>query len=391
MIYKLLAVLAKNTDVILNIFEMDLVSLTVFVFAFVLCYIFLKRSKNSIPGPTAIPFIGRPLFLKSGTKRRYEVLVEATKTYGDIFCVQQGRFNFVFVNGYDNIHELFVKRSDEFSDRPTFLPNLKRALSDGIGVLWHSGNQWKVLRRFTLQTLRDFGVGKTSIEEKIFEEIDAASKEFETLQGRPTDVRLLTSMMISNIIYGIVFGRRFSYDDPFFHDILHKLDTMFQGQGLVNSDSFFPRFIAKMILSKTDLEFQDERKAALAAIKTHIYNEIKQHEETFESGSIRDFVDLYVDAERSDKDPSKQKFDVGNIFRTIVDLFLAGSETTSNTINWCILYLMEKPDVQQRCYQELESTFGDRPIRWEDRGKCPYIEATLLEIQRLSNIGTKTF
>ena len=75
-------------------------------------------------------------------------------------------------------------------------------------MLWHSGHQWKVLRRFTLQTLRDFGVGKTSIEEKIFEEIDAAYKDFETLKGRPTDVRLLTSMMISNIIYGIVFGKR---------------------------------------------------------------------------------------------------------------------------------------------------------------------------------------
>ena len=48
---------------------------------------------------------------------------------------------------------------------------------------------------------------------------------------------------------------------------------------------------------------------------------------------------------------------VSNIFRTIVDLFLAGSETTSNTINWCILYLMEKPDVQNRCYQELQLVF----------------------------------
>ena len=75
-------------------------------------------------------------------------------------------------------------------------------------MVWESGHPWKVLRRFTLQTLRDFGVGKTSIEEKIFQEIDAASKEFETLKGQPTDVRLLTSMMISNVIYGIVFGRR---------------------------------------------------------------------------------------------------------------------------------------------------------------------------------------
>ena len=37
----------------------------------------------------------------------------------------------------------------------------------------------------------------------------------------------------------------------------------------------------------------------------------------------------------------------------IIDLFIAGSETTSNTINWCILYLMEKPEVQKRCFEEI--------------------------------------
>ena len=79
-------------------------------------------------------------------------------------------------------------------------------------MVFGSGHPWRVLRRFTLKALRDFGVGKTSIEEKIFEEIEAASKVFETLNGRPTDVRLLTSMMISNIIYGIVFGRRYIHD-----------------------------------------------------------------------------------------------------------------------------------------------------------------------------------
>ena len=65
------------------------------------------------------------------------------------------------------------------------------------------------MRRFTLQTLRDFGVGKTSIEEKIFDEIDAASDVFHKTEGKPIDVRMLTSMIISNVIYGIVFSRRY--------------------------------------------------------------------------------------------------------------------------------------------------------------------------------------
>ena len=66
------------------------------------------------------------------------------------------------------------------------------------------------MRRFTLQTLRDFGVGKTSIEDKIFQEIDAASNVFQDTKGQATDVKQLTAMMISNVIYGIVFGKRYA-------------------------------------------------------------------------------------------------------------------------------------------------------------------------------------
>ena len=113
---------------------MDLISLIVFLLAFILCYVFLRRSKTHLPGPTGIPFVGRPLFLRSSTKRRYEVAMEASKEYGDIFSFKQGRINIVLVQGYDNINDLFVKRSEEFSDRPSWLPTLKKNLADGIGI-----------------------------------------------------------------------------------------------------------------------------------------------------------------------------------------------------------------------------------------------------------------
>jgi hypothetical protein len=76
------------------------------------------------------------------------------------------------------------------------------------GVIWQSGEPWKVLRKFVLQTLRDFGVGKTSLEEKIMHEVDAANEVLTASEGKPFDVRLLTSMMITNVIYGIVFAKR---------------------------------------------------------------------------------------------------------------------------------------------------------------------------------------
>ena len=42
------------------------------------------------------------------------------------------------------------------------------------------------------------------------------------------------------------------------------------------------------------------------------------------------------------------------MLRMIEDLFLAGSETSSTTLDWAFLFLIENPAVQKRCQDEIE-------------------------------------
>jgi len=41
-----------------------------------------------------------------------------------------------------------------------------------------------------------------------------------------------------------------------------------------------------------------------------------------------------------------------------VDLFIAGSETTSNTLEFAILYMILNPKVQAKVFQEIEAVIG---------------------------------
>ena len=152
------------------------------------------------------PIIGNIWWLlhqRAKNKRMPVALCDASKKYGDVVHITFGKENIVFIHGHDAIHEAFVTKADKFSSRPSRLMK-----SVGLGVVMQSGTPWKVLRRLTLQSLKDFGVGKSSLEEKIVAEIEAASDVLNNTQGKPTDVRLLTSMIVTNVIYGIVFGKR---------------------------------------------------------------------------------------------------------------------------------------------------------------------------------------
>ena len=66
----------------------------------------------------------------------------------------------------------------------------------------------KLLRRFTLRALRDFGVGKSSLEEKIKDEVQFVLTEFDAQQDVPFDPKQLFDKAVSNIICSIIFGQR---------------------------------------------------------------------------------------------------------------------------------------------------------------------------------------
>ena len=84
------------------------------------------------------------------------------------------------------------------------------------GIVFTDGEVWREHRRFTLTCLRDFGMGKVSLEAKIHEEASYLLAEVATENGRPFDVRKHLPKAVSNIICSIIYGSRFDYNDEVF-------------------------------------------------------------------------------------------------------------------------------------------------------------------------------
>uniref|UniRef100_A0A7N8WJN5 Cytochrome P450 family 27 subfamily A member 3 n=1 Tax=Mastacembelus armatus TaxID=205130 RepID=A0A7N8WJN5_9TELE len=75
---------------------------------------------------------------------------------------------------------------------------------------------------------------------------------------------------------------------------------------------------------------------------------------------------------------------VTEILGSITELLLAGVDTTSNTISWCLYHLAKEPQIQEQLYQEVISVCpGDKVPTSDDIGQMPYLKAIVRETLRL--------
>ena len=67
---------------------------------------------------------------------------------------------------------------------------------------------------------------------------------------------------------------------------------------------------------------------------------------------------------------------------------MAGTETTATTLRWFIVFMLHKPEIQQRMHEEILTIVGhSRFPSNTDRVKMPYCDAVLHETLRFGNIA----
>lgn len=77
-----------------------------------------------------------------------------------------------------------------------------------------------------------------------------------------------------------------------------------------------------------------------------------------------------------------------SLLTVMLDLFFAGTESTSNTMNWLFLFLSTNLDKQEKLLHEIDTVIGpSRVPALADRDSMPYTEAVIQEVVRYSSIA----
>ena len=318
---------------------MNLASLLI-VFLIVLFAIrkIFRRKRLRPPGPPSLPFLGSLPFLDM-SKGFLSWVLDPRVTAHPLAFVKLGRLQINMINDFHLAKELFEK--EEFSGRhldqlvveSRFWNNIPR------GIVFTEGSKWSAQRRFSLKTLKDFGFGRKSIEGSIHFEVEEMIENFFT----SNDDILLGSefnVPIINILWQMVANKRLSETDEKEKQLIESVITIFRTGVGANFPLTLFRALPECLRQWTRM---GQRADSLRNVRDHLIEEVKRHQDMHDPESPQDFIDVYLAEEEK-----VEELNILDLTACIHDFFVAGTETSSTTLKWILLYLTLHQDVQNR-------------------------------------------
>ncbi|XP_073442579.1 cytochrome P450 2C5-like [Dendrobates tinctorius] len=337
-----------------------------------------KKSINFPPGPMPLPIIGNMHVIN--TLKPQKSFTEMSKKYGPIFTVYLGAQRLVILCGYDTVKDALINHAEEFAGRPCTAMGSK--ISNEHGILFSNGENWKVMRRFTLSTLRDYGMGRKDIENKITEECDCLLQIFRSYGGKPFNNQTIINAAVANIIVSILLGHRYEYDDPTILKLMNLVNenvTIMESR-MVRLYNSYPSLVGWLPGSHRTMT---KNYTELQKFVTETFTR-KQRE--LDVNNQRNLIDSFLAKQQEDKPESLLYFHNKNLVRLVGNLFAAGMETTSTTLRWGLLLMMKYPEIQKKVQNEIENVIGSAQPQVEHRKEMPYTDAVIHEIQRFGDI-----
>ncbi|XP_063099715.1 cytochrome P450 2D16-like isoform X1 [Cavia porcellus] len=347
------------------------------------------------PGPVPVPGLGNLLQvdfedMAYSCYKVGELVVESSKDqlqqrFGDVFSLQFAWTPVVVVNGVKAVREALVNHGEDTSDRPTLPSSTLLGFgpkSQGVFGAYY-GPAWREQRRFSVSTLRNFGVGKKSLEQWVTEEAACLCAAFANHAGQPFCPKALLNKAVCNVISSLIYARRFDYDDPMVLRLLEFLEDSLREDfslkiQVVNSMPLLLRipWVAAKVLPA---------QRSFMALNNEL---LAEHNTGWAPDQPpRDLTDAFLTEMHKAQGNSESTFNDQNLRLLLFELFVAGMGTSAVTLSWALLLMILHPDVQRRVQQEIDEVIGQgRRPEMEDQARMPFTNAVIHEVQRFADI-----
>uniref|UniRef100_A0A915D4W1 Cytochrome P450 n=1 Tax=Ditylenchus dipsaci TaxID=166011 RepID=A0A915D4W1_9BILA len=290
--------------------------------------IYWKR-RNLPPGPYPWLLAGNMPQVLLHPNNLDQLFLKWKQKYGGVFTFWMGPYPIVMVGDVDKMKLYFVRHADVFtgSGELVELVVIQNCLGGHNGIVQVQGEKWREQRRFTLHTLRDFGLGRSSMQHNILTQVDSLIHHFQSQIPNQSSIE----------------------DDASFV----QLQAMLGQQSSLVTRPIMGLYLTLPIT--VHIPWLNSSWLKLIQIRDNLWDflerQIQEHKVAFHSTQpATDFTFAYL------LEMHKRKHDS-----------------------------QEDMDIQHKCQIELDGVDGCR-VELRHRPRLNYLQATLLEIQRVANI-----
>ncbi|KAL9234405.1 hypothetical protein vseg_009281 [Gypsophila vaccaria] len=338
----------------------------------------LKLSRKSAipnlpPGPKTWPVIGN---IHQLGDKPHQSVAELSKKYGPIMSLKLGTMTTIVISSPDVAKQMFTNHDLAFSGRK--LPDATTVADHHKhSVVWLPVcPKWRDLRKIAvvqLFTSHRLDMSQGLRQKKIDELIEHVQQCCEKGQfvhvgkaGFTTTLNLL-----SNTFFSVDLGSHDTKDLQEFKDIVWGLLVL---GATPNVSDFFPlvrRFDLQGVLRRTGRLFD-----RMVAVFDRIIDERLSDRSAAKDDVLGVLLKLVEDNALS----------LADVRHMLMDLFVAGTDTTSSTLEWAMTELLRKPQKMAKAQDEIDQVIGNnnnKSIRETDISKLPYIQAVVKETLRL--------
>ncbi|UJR20344.1 hypothetical protein I4U23_023475 [Adineta vaga] len=327
--------------------------IVVFILILVASYIYLKRQfsqeNNGLPDTKPQILLGN--LLNSGvlTGRRtfHEIMHAYQKEYGDKFVYWFGSQPTVVFCLIEHAQTIFSDRQT-FEQSPLFLPNFELIAPHGIVTL--SGAKWKRHVRVMLPMFK---------RAKVIQHLDIISECADRFIDQyliPDQIHTDLVRQCQTVTMNVIGFIAFDYDldsqvnvksKTMFYDIITSAVT-------VMYLAWLPKSFSKLYL-KFNWKYQKAHRLLRELMEKIVEQEQNNQNTAVEYERPKNLISSLVSSlnEQANDEQISSGITRAEMFDEVLTALIAGFETTSTALAWCLFYLSKNPHVQQRMKEEL--------------------------------------
>ncbi|KAH7512430.1 3,9-dihydroxypterocarpan 6A-monooxygenase [Ziziphus jujuba] len=330
------------------------------------------------PSPQALPIIGHLHLIGSVLPRSFQTLA---RLHGPLMQLRLGASSCVVVSNSNVAKEIFKTQELNFLSRPEFGSSEYFIYRGSRFVTAQYGDYWRFMKKLCMTRLlavpqldRSIKIREQEVV-KLYERVKARSQE-----GKPCDLSSELTTLTNNTICRMAVSTRCSGSDNQAEKIKNWVKECLMLAGKLSAgDILGPlRF----------LDLSGNGKKLVSALKCFdqlVEKIMKEHEANVNGSEEKRTMDLMDILLEIYNDPKAElKLSRNDIKSFLLDIFMAGTDTSSTAMQWAMGELINRPQVLKKLRDEINSVVGpDRLVKESDVPNLPYLRAVMRETLRL--------